>query len=59
MSPLRQACLVDPPAERVAVDGFPAEVTYATHPVCGARRHAWDGTSPLRRPCRPHVDGTG
>ncbi|MFF9484693.1 hypothetical protein [Streptomyces sp. NPDC014676] len=51
--------LADPPAERVAVDGFPAEVTYATDPVCGARWHVWDRTSPLRRLARPHVDGTG
>ncbi|MFC5954370.1 hypothetical protein ACFP51_07685 [Streptomyces pratens] len=28
-------------------------------PVCGARRHVWDRTSPLRRLARPHVDGTG
>jgi hypothetical protein len=27
--PRRGRRLVDPPAERVAVDGFPAEVTYA------------------------------
>lgn len=51
--------LVEPPAERVAVYGFPAEVTYATDPVCGARWHVWDRTSPLRRLARPHVDGTG
>jgi hypothetical protein len=48
--------LVELPAERVAVDGFPAEVTYATDPVCGARWRVWDRTSPLRRLGRPHVD---
>ncbi|WP_319135788.1 hypothetical protein [Streptomyces europaeiscabiei] len=51
--------LCDPPAERVGVDGFPAEVTYARDPVCGGRWHVWDRTSPLRRLARPHVDGTG
>ncbi|MGW1063170.1 hypothetical protein ACWD4F_01420 [Streptomyces aureus] len=49
--------LSDPPAERVRADGFPAEVTYATDPVCGARWHVWDRTSPLRRLARPHVEG--
>ena len=49
--------LVEPAAERVRVDGFPGEVTYATDPVCGARWHVWDKTSPLRRLARPHVEG--
>lgn len=47
-----------PPAERVRTDGFPAEVTYATDPVCGARWHVWDKTSPLRHRARPFVEGT-
>ncbi|MET7916995.1 hypothetical protein ABZU45_13825 [Streptomyces avermitilis] len=51
--------LVGPPAERVKADGFPAEVTYETDPLCGARWHVWDKTSPLRRRARPYVDGTG
>ncbi|MFJ5534143.1 hypothetical protein [Streptomyces sp. NPDC093261] len=50
--------LSGPPAERVKADGFPAEVTYETDPVCGARWHVWDKTSPLRHLARPHVDGT-
>ncbi|GAB1337315.1 hypothetical protein ACE1SV_39050 [Streptomyces sp. E-15] len=50
--------LTGPPAERVAVDGFPAEVAYERDPVCGARWHVWDRTSPLRRLARPYVDGT-
>ncbi|MDI9831731.1 hypothetical protein [Streptomyces sp. KAU_LT] len=51
--------LADPPAERVRADGFPAEVTYATDPVCGARWHVWDRTSPLRGQAWPYVEGTG
>ncbi|MCT9105809.1 hypothetical protein ACFWD7_00335 [Streptomyces mirabilis] len=47
-----------PPSERVRVDGFPAEVTYETDPLCGARWHVWDKTSPLRGLARSHVDGT-
>lgn len=39
--------LQEPPAAlRVAVKGFPAEVAYGTNPVCGARWHVWDKTSP-------------
>ncbi|MFD0211406.1 hypothetical protein ACFVH9_20400 [Streptomyces hirsutus] len=45
------------PRGRTASDD--ANVTYATDPVCGARWHVWDRTSPLRRLARPHVDGTG
>ncbi|MET8025895.1 hypothetical protein [Streptomyces avermitilis] len=51
--------LADPPAQRGKADGFPAEVTYETDPLCGARRHVWDKTSPLRRRARPSVDRTG
>ncbi|MFI1563967.1 hypothetical protein ACH4ZX_13070 [Streptomyces sp. NPDC020490] len=51
--------LTSPPAERVRVDGFPAEVTYATDPVCGGRWHVWDKTSPLRCSASPYVDGKG
>ncbi|MEU2490021.1 hypothetical protein [Streptomyces sp. NPDC007883] len=50
--------LAGPPAQRIQADGFPAEVTYETDPVCGARWHVWDKTSPLRRLARPHVEGT-
>ncbi|MFB7246658.1 DUF3293 domain-containing protein [Streptomyces populi] len=46
------------PSERFRTDGFPAEVTYETHPLCGARRHVRDRTSPLRRSARPAVEGT-
>lgn len=54
---MRQAS-AEPPAERVRADGFPAEVTYATDPVCRARWHVWDKTSPLRWLARPYVEGT-
>ncbi|GHD96641.1 hypothetical protein [Streptomyces naganishii] len=50
--------LTTPPAERIRTDGFPAEVTYATDPECGARWHVWDKTSPLRRLARPYVEGS-
>ncbi len=50
--------LTGPPAERVRADGFPAEVTYETDPLCGVRWHVWDRTSPLRRLARSWVDGT-
>lgn len=46
-----------PKPERVMVDGFPAEVTYEMDPLCGARWHVWDKTSPLRRLARPYVEG--
>lgn len=46
-------------AERVRAVGFPAEAAYATDPVCGARRHVWDRTSPSRGRARPYVEGTG
>ncbi|WP_165396414.1 hypothetical protein [Streptomyces sp. F001] len=51
--------MAGPPAQRINADGFPAEVTYETDPVCGARWHVWDKTSPLRRLARPHVEGAG
>ncbi|MER7815649.1 hypothetical protein [Streptomyces sp. NPDC096153] len=51
--------LAGPPAQRIKADGFPAEVTYETDPVCGARWHVWDKTFPLRHTARPHVEGTG
>ncbi|GAA3051047.1 hypothetical protein [Streptomyces glomeratus] len=50
--------LAGPPAQRIKADGFPAEVTYETDPVCGARWHVWDKTSPLRHLARLHVEGT-
>ncbi|MER6111425.1 hypothetical protein ACWGPD_21050 [Streptomyces hirsutus] len=50
--------LTGPPAERVRAEGFPAEVTYEADPLCGARWHVWDRTSPLRRLARSWVDGT-
>ncbi|WP_406431937.1 hypothetical protein [Streptomyces sp. NBC_01589] len=50
--------LPGPPAEQVRADGFPAEVTYETDPLCGARWHVWDKTSPLRRLARSYVHGT-
>ncbi|OIJ67459.1 hypothetical protein WN71_012780 [Streptomyces mangrovisoli] len=53
----RRLADADPPSERVKADGFPAEVTYETDPVCGARRHVWDRTSPLGRRARPYVEG--
>lgn len=52
--------LQEPPAAlRVAVKGFPAEVAYGTNPVCGARWHVWDKTSPLRMLAQQHVDAAG
>ncbi|MEU2620834.1 hypothetical protein ABZ642_22305 [Streptomyces sp. NPDC007157] len=48
--------LTGPPAERVRAHDFPAEVTYETDPLCGARWHVWDKTSPLRRLARSFVD---
>ncbi|MGW7425060.1 hypothetical protein ACWGJB_34370 [Streptomyces sp. NPDC054813] len=46
-----------PRPERVAVPDFPGEATYGTDPVCGARWHVWDKTSPLRSKARPYVAG--
>ena len=46
-----------PKPEQVSVPGFPGEVAYGTDPVCGARWHVWDKTSPLRSKARHFVDG--